>query len=1341
MNLIKAFIISLLLFLNFQLTAQVRNYTFQDTITGFNPISGGTQHGSATVDDASYSGLSIGFSFLFNGQTYTKISINSNGYIAFGSSIVETYNPISDPDGTANIVSALTYDLKGQSNGELRSQSIGTAPNRVFVVQWLNFKRYGFNGDSLDFQIRLSESTNKIDIVYGRCELAGYTNSIDNLFEVGLRGYSNTDFSNRKIGNSDNWSNSKNGTNNSDRCRITSSISPPPGLSYSWEKIIYQHDVSIDQIITTSGCGASSSEDISIRIKNNGIQTQNTVIVGYQINGANAVIDTCTQSIASNSSILFSFSQKADFSSYGNFEITAWSSLATDTFYANDTLFAHTLFSTPSIDSFPYFTNFENNASYWHSGIITSTNPWEWGAPAQTKINSAYSGSKSWMTYLGSNYPDNCQSYLQSPCFNFSGFASPSLSFYMRLETENKWDPMVVEASTDQGQTWKRVDSSNTNFYNATNTGGPFAPPYFSGSNSSWTKYTASLSDFGNETSVKIRYRFLADGSSNDEGIAIDDIKIFAQTDIALIGLFLPADSTCGDSMQDVYIIAKNIGAGKTYNIPFRVQISGPLTKTISKSVNILNANQIDTLWIGSFNSTVGGQFQFKCFSRFGSDDRRGNDTIWASRYIYPTVPQGGKIIPYFINHKTIFNAGTAADPDISCHSDTSSYTFQLPTGLSWNDYGTAWTISDAKIETEFGQWPIMKYISDPAQTHQMLFLLITTSYDTDSLFRISLSLNLSNGCSREYEHYLKVGEDISPEFSVNNTCMGTSSHFANLSTVSSGNLNYHWDFGNGDTSVTANPVYSYAIADSYNVKLIATATSGCTNDYNAQAIVHESPSVSFNLNDMCVNDTAWFINQTPSLFDTINFYWDFGNGLFSTSYNGFSFYDSGQYWITLKALTNHACSDSISKLLTVYPLPIIDFTTHEICLGDTVFMTNSSIDPWGNALTYHWHFNKTDTSTLKEPYFIPTTFGNFDIRLSAFSDKLCSKYLVKYVNVNAIPQADFNYLMPQLCLGDTLKINNNSSIASSDTLNFRWEYGLQDTSTVYSPIVVPDTMGSFSMQLVVQSNKQCADTISKQIQVYEKPYANFTIDNKTICFGDTLKFSNSSFISSGDTLHYVWLFDGIDTSSKENPNYKPTVDGSIDILLTSISSFGCWDTTKQTAIVYELPDASFTNTIQTHGLVDFMPNDTNLLSYLWFFGDGDSSTIKLASHTYKIDQEYKVNLIVSSIESCINEDSSFIIITGAGIVNSTYLDNFNVYPNPFKQSVEIEFTLTQPSELNFQLYDLHGKMVFNGKSKLYPSGANKEKLAVDKLASGNYFIRIVNAENQVVMKMITKTK
>ncbi|MBT7828534.1 MAG: T9SS type A sorting domain-containing protein, partial [Bacteroidetes bacterium] len=95
----------------------------------------------------------------------------------------------------------------------------------------------------------------------------------------------------------------------------------------------------------------------------------------------------------------------------------------------------------------------------------------------------------------------------------------------------------------------------------------------------------------------------------------------------------------------------------------------------------------------------------------------------------------------------------------------------------------------------------------------------------------------------------------------------------------------------------------------------------------------------------------------------------------------------------------------------------------------------------------------------------------------------------------------------------------------------------------------------------------------------------------------------------------------------------------------------------------------------------------------------------------------------------------------GAGIVNSTYLDNFNVYPNPFKQSVEIEFTLTQPSELNFQLYDLHGKMVFNGKSKLYPSGANKEKLAVDKLASGNYFIRIVNAENQVVMKMITKTK
>ncbi|MBT4969438.1 MAG: T9SS type A sorting domain-containing protein, partial [Bacteroidetes bacterium] len=83
----------------------------------------------------------------------------------------------------------------------------------------------------------------------------------------------------------------------------------------------------------------------------------------------------------------------------------------------------------------------------------------------------------------------------------------------------------------------------------------------------------------------------------------------------------------------------------------------------------------------------------------------------------------------------------------------------------------------------------------------------------------------------------------------------------------------------------------------------------------------------------------------------------------------------------------------------------------------------------------------------------------------------------------------------------------------------------------------------------------------------------------------------------------------------------------------------------------------------------------------------------------------------------------------------------FNVYPNPFKQSVEIEFTLNQPTELNFQLYDLHGKLVYNGKSKLYTSGANKEKLTISKLSAGNYFIRIVNAENQVVMKMITKTK
>ena len=1323
----------------FSLNAQVRNYTFTDSVGSYTFITGGTQHGSATVDDASFDNISLGFNFVFNEQTFSNISINSNGYIVFGSSAYETYNPISDPSSSPNAVSAITYDIKGQSNGELRSRMYGSSPNRVFIVQWKNFKRYSFNNDSLDFQIRLYETSNHIEIAYGRCELGSYTNGVDNLFEVGLRGNSNNDFSNRSISNSNNWNNSYTGNSNSASCRITSSIKPQSGLIYKWENIVYQNDVSISKIISTSGCGASSNEEISVVVKNVGIASQSSIPLAYQVNGGNIIYDTLNVSLLKDSSSVFAFSTKANLSNYGLYTIKAWSMLHNDSFTENDTFFGYTVFVKPVISQYPYNEGFESNDGYWHGSAITGSNPWEWGSPAQTKISSAHGGQKVWMTDLNSNYPDNSQSSLQSPCFDFTGFGNPKLSFYMRMETEPKWDPMVLEASTDQGKTWMRVDSNNTSFYNSTASGGPFDPPYFSGSNTSWTKYTADLSDFGNYSSVTFRYKFLGDGSTNDEGIAIDDVEIYAQRDMSMIGLYLPQDSICGDSMTDVWVVVKNTGKSANYNFPVEVQISGANTATISKYINYSGVGETDTIKVGSFNASAGGTFQFICYSKLSTDQRKGNDTIVASVYIKPGIPIDGSIAPH-IPFQASQKQGNINDPDIVCIDDTITYKYKLPSNYLISGLGSSWFVTNLQIKTANGYPPSDTAILYPSISDPNLGLqIIPHSADADSLYLISFMITNSYGCNLQYFRYFKIGEQMSSGFTASDNCFGENTSIINNSTVSSGNLSYHWEYGNNDTSNKTNPTYQYPASGVYNISLIATSDLGCKDTFTNAIEIFERPVASFSFQNTCANDSAIFTNTTKAISDTVYYFWNYGNGQIESVINGKSVYDSGYFNVWLKAVSKNGCADSVQNQLEVYPLPNADFVVNDICFGDTLFLENKSVEYWKNKLSYSWLFNGSDTSTLKNPFLKPKSSGYFDMHLTVLSDKNCQDTISKKAKVHENPVAGFNFSSSKLCLGDTLFLTNSSSIGSIDLLSYAWKLGKGDTSSLVNPFIKPDSSGNFYVNLIVTSEYQCTDSLQKSIPVYPKPTAAFSISDTGICLNDTLFFTNNSSISDNDTLNYHWNFGSLDTSSQKEPFYVPDNSGSITISLLVFTNKGCYSHQSKKPEVYPLPDASFTPELKAEGKVEFILSDTNQHRYFWEFGDGDTSNEKLPNHQYRVDGDYQIKLAVWSQYGCFNQDSVLFNISGADVRENIFSNDFKVYPNPFSNEINLEINNLNSSELQIQLYDMNGKLVKNQQFDDILKGANTYRIPTEKLSKGFYLLRVFDTEGLVFQVMVNK--
>ena len=237
--------------------AQVSSYAFNQSSGTYTAITGGTVFGTTTSDDQRFVdpatpaggtvltgvGIPIGFSFTYNGIVFDRLAINNNGWISLGQSSLtpsvditstSSYTALSStatntPTLLRNRIAGIARDLGAQAGSEIRVETIGTAPNRICVVQWTNYKRFGTTGtgDALNFQIRLFETSNYVQIMYGACTF-GTTSSTAT--HVGLGGTTATDYNNRTSTTS--WLATTAGTANNQGITLSAAVTAPTSGSY-----------------------------------------------------------------------------------------------------------------------------------------------------------------------------------------------------------------------------------------------------------------------------------------------------------------------------------------------------------------------------------------------------------------------------------------------------------------------------------------------------------------------------------------------------------------------------------------------------------------------------------------------------------------------------------------------------------------------------------------------------------------------------------------------------------------------------------------------------------------------------------------------------------------------------------------------------------------------------------------------------------------------------------------------------------------------------------------------------------------------------------------------------
>lgn len=286
--------------------------------------------------------------------------------------------------------------------------------------------------------------------------------------------------------------------------------------------------MSIDTPVVIA-CGLNNAVPVKIKVRNTTGAAINNIPVVLRVDGS-IIASEIIPSIAGNSWLQYTFTATANLSAPGNHLVEAWVNYASDNVRQNDTARVNA-YHLPMINTFPYLENFESNNGYWYTAGGTNSS-WQYGTPLSAKIIRAASGTKAWKTNLNTYYNDSELSYLYSPCFNLSGMTNPTLSFSLSLDIEDcgssLCDAAWVEYTNDNGLTWNKLGSmgSGTNWYNKNYTGNMV---WSQENYTRWHVATTALPTTNN-SNIKLRFVFNSDPGVNKDGMAVDDIHIYDNT-------------------------------------------------------------------------------------------------------------------------------------------------------------------------------------------------------------------------------------------------------------------------------------------------------------------------------------------------------------------------------------------------------------------------------------------------------------------------------------------------------------------------------------------------------------------------------------------------------------------------------------------------------------------------------------------------------------------------------------------------------------------------------------------------------------------------------------------
>ncbi|HYG37095.1 MAG TPA: PKD domain-containing protein [Cytophagales bacterium] len=465
----------------------------------------------------------------------------------------------------------------------------------------------------------------------------------------------------------------------------------------------------------------------------------------------------------------------------------------------------------------------------------------------------------------------------------------------------------------------------------------------------------------------------------------------------------------------------------------------------------------------------------------------------------------------------------------------------------------------------------------------------------------------------------------------------------------------------------------------------------------------------SFEVDEDIVCSAPHVINITNNSSGAVNYHWDFGDGTTSTdrNINTHEYTAEGQYTVTLTASNTESCGKKSDTQTHVINVSFPDFKIGDdgkICKGESYRLTSS-----GGA-TYEW----SPAAGLNDPS-IPNPIATPDST---------TYYKLKMMDGNGCIFIDSILVELPEPLNVLFTINENTSCTtpfeieienlSSGIDDFAWDFG--DGNTSNDPAIksyIYNTPGEYSISLKGSTSNYCGDfsaTHSERINIY---VPNFTIgEGANICEGESYELTSSGGIA------YSWSpSTGLNNSNLPNPIATP--DTTTFYKVHILDENGCTyedsvliEVTKDIVLDFE---TAFTFNCTDRPEFQFVNKSENATGYLWYFGDGSTSTEESPFHIYEKDSVYQVKL--EAINRLCTETTTFSLPVTRLIIPNVFTpngDNINDY-----------FEIKSLEPLNLTIFNRWGKEIFSKENY-------ENNWKADGLAAGTYFYAVEDKRNNI---------